>query len=130
MSVPPYQTVLEEFPDHAKAIGIASIEVANLDIFLGYMFAAILKIPAPVGEALFLTPNSAFARLELLKTAINEMMIDKSPGQNQLMTLYNRAANIVTKRNSMIHDSWGTNAAGEVARRDIRALAPMTPVPL
>ena len=44
MKPPPYQSVLERFPDHAKAIGMTSIEIANLDIFLGYLFGAILRI--------------------------------------------------------------------------------------
>jgi hypothetical protein len=74
MALPPFQTALERFPDHAKAIGITSVEIANLDIFLSWLFAAILRLPIDVGSAIFLTPNSATARLEMLETAINEMI--------------------------------------------------------
>ncbi len=130
MAMPPYQTVLERFPEHAKAIGITSIEIANLDIFLSYLFAAILRVSVPAGSAIFLTPNSATARLEMLETAINEMIQDRSPGKKALMSIHKRARKLVTQRDALIHNSWGTNAEGIVGKRGIRDLAPMTPVPL
>jgi hypothetical protein len=130
VSNPPYHTVLEKFPDHAKAIGIASIEIANLDIFLGYLFAAILRVPFAAGSAVFLSPNGATARLDMLKAAIDEMIQDGSNGKKMLLSIQKRARKVVTDRDAMIHNSWGTNAAGEVATRDIRAHKPMTPVPL
>ncbi len=34
---PLYQSVLERHPEHVHAIGMISIEMANLDIFLGEM---------------------------------------------------------------------------------------------
>jgi hypothetical protein len=130
MAAAPYQSVLERFPDHAKAIGMTSIEIANLDIFLGYLFAAILRIHSAAGEAIYLTPKSAFARLDLLEVAIREMIEDHTPGRKNLRSIHSRAAKIVTERHAMIHDSWGTNAEGAVARRAIRGQSEMTGVPL
>jgi hypothetical protein len=130
LQLPPFQSVMERFPDHAKAIGMASVEVANMDIFLGYLFAAILRIPANAGKEIFLTPKSAFGRLDLLKTAINEMMVDRSVGKKHLDSIHKRAANIVTHRHSMIHDSWGINMDGSVVRQSIRGRSDMAPVPL
>ena len=76
-------------------------------------------------------PKSAFARLELLKTAINEMIEEKSEDRKHLESIYKRARNITDKRHSMIHDSWGTNADGSVVRGSIRGIGDdKTPVPL
>lgn len=130
MSVPPYQTVLERFPKHAKAIGIATVEMANLDIFISYLFSVVLKVPIAVGSSIFLIPISSTARLQMLETAIDGMLEDNSVGKKTLLALHKRARKITTDRDAMIHNSWGTNASGQVATRGTRALTPMTPVPL
>jgi hypothetical protein len=98
MKPPPYQSVLERFPDHAKAIGMTSIEIANLDIFFGYLFGAILRIGQDAGAAIYLTPKSNLARLELIESAINALLADKSQGKKHLLTLFTRARTIVQKR--------------------------------
>lgn len=129
MSKPPFQSVLERFPDHVKAIGMISVEVANLDIHLGFLFSVILRIPYNVGREIFLTPKSASARLELLETAFRGMIVDGSVGRKHLETIHKRAANIINKRHSMMHDSWGMNEEGLVVRGSIRNNE-KTPVPL
>jgi hypothetical protein len=127
---PPYRSVLERFPDHTKAIGMTSIEIANLDIFLGHFFGALLQIGQDAGAAIYLTPKSAFARLEILEAAINSIYngSEDKDNHNHFTSLLKRARKIVSARHSLIHDSWGTNAAGDPARRDIKALGPMIPV--
>jgi hypothetical protein len=130
MPTPPFQSVLERFPDHVKAIGMVSVEVANLDIHLGYLFAEILRIPGNVGEEIFLTPKSAFGRLDLLNTAVEQMMEDKSVWKKHLKNIHKRAASIINHRHSMIHDSWGINVHGSVVRRSIRGDSEKIPVPL
>lgn len=127
---PPYQSILEIFPDHAKAIGMTSIEMANLDIHLGYLFAAILRIDAFIGEEIYLTPNQGFGRLALLETAINCTMKPDAIDARHLISIHARAKRIVENCHRLIYDSWGTNPAGEVARRSIRGYAEMKPVPL
>jgi hypothetical protein len=127
---PPYQSVLEQFPKHAKAIGMTTIEIANLDIFLGYLFSAILKIPAHVGKDIFLTPRAATARLDLLETAIDSMIAKNSAMKKHLISLHKRAWNIISQRHSKIHDLWGTNPAGEVGHKPARGVAQLKPVPL
>jgi hypothetical protein len=129
-ALPPFRSSMEGFPDHVKAIGMINIEVGNLDIFLGFLFAAILRITPWVGKEIFLTPKSAFGRLDLLKTAINEMIEDKSDGRKMLESIHGRALGIVDRRHKMIHDSWGINRDGTVVRQPIRGNVEMTPVPL
>lgn len=128
MPLPPFQSSMERFPDHVKAIGMISVEVANMDIFLGYLFAAILQIVGSVGREIFLTPKSATARLDLLETAINEVISDKSERKKLLLSIHRRAWNIVEKRQKMMHDSWGINVEGIAVRQPIRGRSKMTPV--
>jgi hypothetical protein len=100
MSPPPFQSGMERSPDHVKAIGMISIEVANLDIHLGFLFAAILRINHLVGKEIFLTPKSSFGRLELLETAIKGVIEDKSEGRKHLESIHRRAKNIINKTES------------------------------
>jgi hypothetical protein len=130
MPLPPFQSSMERFPDHVKAIGMISIEVGNMDIFLGYLFAAILQIDGSVGKEIFITPNSATARLTLLETAIKEVLVDESEGKRLLLSIHKRAWNIVEKRQKMMHDSWGVNVEGMAVRQPIRGRGKMTLVPL
>ncbi len=128
-AIPPYQSVLERFPEHAKALGMISIEMANLDIFLGAAFAGILRIPRHVGQQVYLTPRSAFGRLAVFESAIEAALAEESAGRNHLMSLAGRAKRILQKRHEMMHDSWGTNSQG-VVRRSLTEQETSTPVPL
>jgi hypothetical protein len=124
----PYQSILERFPDHVKAIGMSSIEIANLDIHLGELFGAILRIDKRAGAAIYLTPQSATARLDMLKALICAIYSDDTADHKHLLSIYKRACKINTERNRLIHDAWGTNTDGEPVRRDIKAEKPMVRV--
>ena len=58
MPEPPFQSVLERFPDHVKAIGMINVEVANLDIHLGFLFAVILRSDSLSGGKFFSRPKA------------------------------------------------------------------------
>lgn len=108
---------------------MTSVEMANLDIFLGYLFCAILKIP-PAAAEIYLSPKAAFARLDLIEVAIKSMLVEESAGYKHLLSLHKRAVRITSDRHNLIHDVWGTNPDGQVGRRSIRTSNPITPVPL
>ena len=55
---------LEKHPEFVQAIGMISIENANLEAQMARLFSRALFIPMHVGFAIYLTPKSAIARLE------------------------------------------------------------------
>jgi hypothetical protein len=65
--LPPFQSSLEKHPEYVRAIGMISIETTSLDIMLGDLLAATLGIPESIGHAIYLTPRSATARIELFQ---------------------------------------------------------------
>jgi hypothetical protein len=122
--LPPHQTILERFPDHAKAIGIISVEMANLEIFLGEMLGGILRVDPKVGSTIYLTPRSAFGRLEILKRTANLVLVKDSPGLKHMNSLIGRAKTLIDKRHELIHDAWGMRAeTGQVHRMKLPDLA-------
>jgi hypothetical protein len=48
--IPHTKSALEQHPEHVQAIGMVSIEVANLEINLGELLAALLHIDAYFGR--------------------------------------------------------------------------------
>lgn len=126
---PPYQSILAEHPEHLKALGMISIELANLDIFMGAVFAAILKVPRHAGQQVYLTPRGAMARIDTFNAAVNAMMDEKSGTHKHLTSLADRAKRILQKRHQMLHDSWGTDSHG-VVRRPLTKRESSIPCPL
>jgi hypothetical protein len=66
-NLPPFQSSLEKHPEHVRAIGMISIETTSLDIMFGGLLAATLGVPKNIGQAIYLTPRSAAARIELFR---------------------------------------------------------------
>jgi hypothetical protein len=119
---PPYKSVFEQLPDHTKAIGMTSIEIANLDFILGYFFGALLGIEQDAGYSIYLEPKSATARLDLLKATIKAMYPEDKDKDNHkhFMSLCALARTVVTNRDRLIHDCWGVNPEGRPVRRKDR----------
>lgn len=66
---PGMSTLERRHPEHVRAIGMISIENANLEHSLARLFATMLFISVPVGHAIYLTPKSAIARIEIFENA-------------------------------------------------------------
>src|ERR1700687_493469 len=64
-----WQSILEKHPEHVRLIGMIAIETGNLEIALADLFARMLSIPLRIGRAVYLTPQSAQARLDILVNA-------------------------------------------------------------
>src|SRR4051812_31745530 len=62
-----WHSVLEGNPEYAQAIGMISIENANLELALGALLAAILNQPPYVGQTIYLTPKTAIPKVEILQ---------------------------------------------------------------
>ena len=78
------QSTLERFPDHVKAIGMISIEIGNLEMVLGDLLAALLMIPSFLGQAVYMTPRAAIARVDVLDNVIAITLIKGSQGRKIL----------------------------------------------
>jgi hypothetical protein len=91
--LPPFQSTLEKHPEHVRAIGMISIETTSLDIMFGDLLAATLGVPKSIGHAIYLTPRSATARIQLFQNVTKYAfplvpVIDKK-GNAELRKLYN-----------------------------------------
>jgi hypothetical protein len=131
-TIPPTKSVLEQHPDHVHAIGMVSIEVANLEINLGELLAALLHIDPYFGRVIYLTPHSFYGRLAILKNIVEDHINDGTEGRAHLEDLIERAEKVLGKRNEYIHNTWGTSPQSprHVVRQEItqRTRAKLVPI--
>ena len=115
-----WASTLENHPDYVHAIGMISIENANLELGLSHLFAEILMIPRHVGEAVYLTPRSAFARLDILRSAAtaryrprkggkasSKIEMQKAAALASVLDIEKRARSVIGRRHEIIHNLWG-----------------------
>lgn len=103
-SIPLIHSPLEYHPEHVRAIGMISIELANMDYMLGGLVACLLHIDEDIGRTLYLTPRVAIGRLEIFENTISASVRPNTDRDKQLRDLLAKARSIVQKRHGMIHD--------------------------
>jgi hypothetical protein len=122
-----WNSILRKHPKHVALIGMIAIESGNLEIALATLFARMLAIPLRTGRAVYLTPLSAHARLDILRNAA-KAAFGRSVKSKALRDQYRhtftrvteiitRASNVQNKRNRIVHDSWGYNDDDEEVSR-------------
>jgi hypothetical protein len=146
-----FRSILEDHPKHVNAIGMISIENANLDLMFGVFLARVLGVPAEIGQALYLTPKSAMGRIEMIenvgklafpihrtddldpepRAALESTNVIRLKDVQRVMALTKRARSIINKRHSIIHDAWGLQQdTSEVARRPLPIKLDAIPQPV
>jgi hypothetical protein len=109
-----------------RAIGMISIENANLETALAELFSRMIFVPLPVGRAIYLTPKSAMARIEIFENAANAVGLGRGDEEHQRkkgdalrrsLSLAGRANTLIGKRHGIIHDSWGLDSETDEVRR-------------
>jgi hypothetical protein len=64
--LPPYQSTMERFPDHVKAIGMITVELANVEVMLAQLLGALLDRNTPIAEAIYFAPRATIARVAIV----------------------------------------------------------------
>jgi hypothetical protein len=109
-TVLPPRSTLDRFPEHVQAIGMVSIETANLDFMLGELLGALLHIDASFGALVYLTPQSYSGRLQILENVAAYSLQPQTDVSKQIETIITKARAYIGKRHELIHESWGTAA--------------------
>jgi hypothetical protein len=116
--LPPYQSPLERRPRYVRAIGMITIEITNLEIFLGDLLSVLLHVPPDIGRTIYLTPRAATARLETLENVRDRVLTKDGKPHHAVTSLTKRARRIFDRRHAMVHHSWGLRK-GRVHRRPV-----------
>jgi hypothetical protein len=111
---PDYVSAMERHPEVVKAIGMVSIEIANLDVMMAELLAALLNKPSDIGHVIYHAPRSERVRLDIVDAVVKEMFQDtelqephiKELGKN-VRSWIKRARGLVDKRHEIMHSNWG-----------------------
>jgi hypothetical protein len=125
-TTPSWQSSLEDYPDHVKAIGMISIENANLENVMAALFSAACDIPLRLGLVIYLTPKSARARLDVFRKATKVALRQRGESEQRerlkktfqrVDAIALRVEKLTGKRHDIIHDLCGIDAdTGDVQR--------------
>jgi hypothetical protein len=102
----PFRSVLADHSQHVHAIGMISVELANLEMYMGQMLGALIGIDRKLAEIIYLTPKTGFGRIEVLENVVAHVLADGSEGQKRLRSLLGRAKSIMQKRHGLVHVVW------------------------
>jgi hypothetical protein len=120
-----WSSILARHPKHVQAIGMISIENANIDLALCWLLGAVLGVSGEVANAIYMTPKQAQTRLDIFRSVMRAHLQPshvKDP-PNVIVELldktedfFKRANTLSQKRHSVMHDVWGANESDEVVR--------------
>lgn len=116
--LPPYQSMLERYPEHVKAIGMIAVEMTNVEVLLADLLGAMLNLRRPIAEAIYFSPQSTGPRLSIVKNAAKSAL---TPDMAKIVIdLTEEARSCQNTRNDLLHDSWGIDAAtSKITRRKL-----------
>jgi len=136
-----WRSYLEARPDYVQAIGMISIENANLEIAMADLLGAVLGVRDEVGNAIYLTPRAAILRLEILEAVAKAQFRPKTEGDKfyenedgkaqalrNVVAVVKRAKSAINRRHTIIHDAWGIeDTTGQVIRASLPLKGDGTP---
>jgi hypothetical protein len=131
-----WHSYLESRPEYVRAIGMISIENANLEMALSDLLAAVLFLRRDVGRAIYFEPRAAILRVDILGAAARSRLRPKGKGDRfyedepakaealkQVESIVRRAKNVIGRRHNVIHDAWGIDDTTREVRRSPLALS-------
>ena len=113
-------------PDHVHALGMISIEMANLEMHFGSLLGALIHVNANIGRLIYLTPKAAIARLDIIVNVLPVCIKPDAPANRQIRDLLSKARKLIGKRHMLIHGAWALSSSAPEADVLIHEL-PFTP---
>lgn len=118
----PWKSALDDHPEFVKAIGMISIENANLELALADLLAAVLIMPKRVAHAIYFTPRASALRVEILAEAAKARLVrrlkappdhplevQKREAQQKVERITKRTYAVIQRRHDVMHDAWGVD---------------------
>jgi hypothetical protein len=142
----PTRHQLSRYPDHVQAIGLIALETVDLELELTVLFSRMLMLLPRVGEAIYMTPKNAQARLDIMRNAAKETFRpskrasvgslkekQKAAALKKVLGIIGRAQECMQKRHRALHDDWYISAdTKEIKRIQVDGLSDRVgkPIPL
>lgn len=121
---------LEEKPRYVRAIGMVSLEAIALELRMGSLMARTVGLPTNIARAIYLTPKSEQARIDIFRNAAKARLHvspskrntalgkKKARALRDVMKIIERAETLIRTRHRVIHDDWNvSDDESKVTRR-------------
>jgi hypothetical protein len=108
MSDPVGKSPLDDFPNYTRAIGLIIVELAAMETELLDLLAALLGLSQKAANAVFFTPKSTRARIDILAN-LTPRLISDDKLCNKITDLVGNASKLLNHRNDYVHEVWGVD---------------------
>ncbi|MGE3642725.1 MAG: hypothetical protein AB7F96_02605 [Beijerinckiaceae bacterium] len=102
---------LDDYPDHAKLIGLIITDLTSAEAALALIFWELIGDPIRA-DAVFWTLGSAKARSDVVRASITETMDKSDRLRDDLLAAIVNFRKLTDKRNDIAHGEWGAPAQG------------------
>jgi hypothetical protein len=103
----PIESALTEHPEHVHAIGMISIEIANIENSLANLLAALLGITGRQAHLVYFTPKAAIARVDVVANVADALGEEHKEVKQTVAALLGRVRKLFGKRHDYVHNAWG-----------------------
>jgi hypothetical protein len=113
------------YPEFVSLVGQIAVETVNLEWELSGLFGRMLGMPLKGARAIYLTPFSDRARLEILANAASVFTVNprrkpshilekqKAVALRKVSDLVRRSRHVIEQRHRFVHDLWEPPGEGE-----------------
>ncbi len=107
-----FETPLLEHPEHLKAIGIITIELATMELLLAALMGGLINVDVKTADAIFTTPKSSIARLDLITNILAIRPELPAFFKEEIEKVVSKARRIMGRRHTLVHNLWGASPDG------------------
>jgi len=140
----PTKHQLARYPEHVQAIGMISLETVDLELQLALLFSRMLQISPKVGEAIYMSPKSDQARLDVMRNTAHAafdpgprskpdsiLEQQKKKALKKMLDIVAQAESVIQYRHRTLHDDWRIERQHkEVQRIQVDGHAARVPTPV
>lgn len=106
-----WKSTLDNQPEHLRLIGLISVEMSNLEIWLADVFCDVCAGKPTIMQAVYFAPRAAMLRVDMLIDAAKAAMALKEEEFREIdllraVALGSRAKRLLEKRNKIMHGAW------------------------
>jgi hypothetical protein len=103
-----------KYPKLVEAIGMMTIEIAEMEYHLARLLGRLLQSTPQVAEAVYFTPNTSIPRIHFLSNLAPLVLEKNKAKRDAVMKVAGKAVELMGKRHNLVHNRF--DAAGvEVA---------------
>lgn len=112
-----WSSLMEKHPKHAHAIGMLSIEIAEMEFHLARLLGRLISSTPEVAEAIYFTYKAAMPRIDLLENVAPVVLANNPVKRKAICKATTKARALMGQRHNLIHNRFEVDGPSVVTIR-------------